>query len=856
MSVRSEPFTTIAFLREVADRADAVAFATSEQTVSYRDLDEAMQARAHELGGGRRLVLVAMARRLDPVITYLAALAAGHVALLVDGGRPETVADAIARWDPDVVHHDDGSIEVRHRDPVHDLHPELALLLSTSGSTGSPRLVRLPAEGVSANAQAIAGYLGLTAADRGVTTLPLHYCYGLSVLHAHLSVGAGVVLGEASVVDPCFWDQARRHGVTGIAGVPHTFEMLDRVRSPHEQLPTLRYVTQAGGRLAPDAVRRWADQGRREGWELFVMYGQTEATARMAYLPPSLACERPDAVGVAVEGGAFQIVPVAGQPEGVGEVRYRGPNVMLGYADHPRDLARGRDVHELATGDLGRIAEDGLLEIVGRASRFVKPLGLRIDLDHLERQLAVQGSHVVCTGDDDGVVVGVAPPPVGGTGALAARAAARAGLPAAGVVVVGYEEIPRLASGKPDLAGVLADGRVPPPAGVEAIASSSPAGIVAAVLGGRSVDDQASFVDLGGDSLTYVEASIRLEALLGSLPPDWHHQPLASLTPGRRRRWLRPVDTSVAVRAAAIMLVLVTHSRVALIHGGAHALVAVAGWNFASFQLRSGRMGRSIARVALPAIAYISVVAAVTSDFGWRHALLVNGLIGDEGTRWAFWFVESLVLTLALLWAAWQVPAVRRLEARHRFGLPMGLAMAGLAFRFDLVGPFGEHEVLRPEETFWLFALGWAGARATTIGQRVLVSALLIAAVPGFFDDMPGREARVLLLVLALLWVPRIWVPAVVAPAIAAIAAASLGIYLVHWEVLPILMPVSKPLTVVVATVAGLALWAVLRRATALAERVWDGAIARQGSGSAAASAPLEAAVGVGVRPSRPARSD
>jgi acyl-coenzyme A synthetase/AMP-(fatty) acid ligase len=829
MPVRSER-STISFLRELGRHGEAMALATAERTVSYAELDAMVRARARDFGGGRRLVLVAMSRRLDAVVAYLAALAEGHVALLVDGDRRENLDAAIGRWEPDVVLHANGSLEVRHLEPTHDLHPELALLLSTSGSTGSPRLVRLSAEGLSCNAEAIAGYLGLTSVDRAVTTLPLHYCYGLSVLHAHLAVGAGIVLSDTSVVDPCFWAQARHHGVSGIAGVPHTFELLDRVGSPGDLLPTLRYVTQAGGRLGPDAVRRWAEQGRREEWDLFVMYGQTEATARMAYLPPSLAGERPNAVGVAVDGGSFEIVPVAGQPDGVGEVRYRGPNVMLGRAEQPEDLARGRDLAVLHTGDLGRIAPDGLLEIVGRASRFVKPLGLRIDLDHLERQLRAEGAAVVCTGDDDGVVVAVAPEPASGTDELAARAASAAGLPPGAVTAVTFDELPRLSSGKPDLAGILAAGRRARPGTHPAASAQSPAAVVAAVLGRTEVDHQASFVDLGGDSLTYVEASVRLEALLGTLPPDWHHQPLASLVPGRRRRWLRPLDTSVAVRAAAIALVLITHSRVALIHGGAHALVAVAGWNFASFQLQSGRMGRSILRVALPAVLYISVVAAVSSDFTWEHALLVNGLIGDAESRWAFWFVESLVLTLGVLWAAWQVPAVRRLDARHPFWLPMGLAAVGLAFRFDLIGPFGEHEVLRPEETFWLFALGWAGARATTVWHRLAVSLVLVVSVPGFFDDMPGREIRVLVLVLALLWVPRIWVPAVLAPAVAAVAAASLGIYLVHWEVLPLLMAVSKPLTVVVSAVAGIALWAVLRRITAAVERVWanqraDGAV-------------------------------
>jgi hypothetical protein len=152
----------------------------------------------------------------------------------------------------------------------------------------------------------------------------------------------------------------------------------------------------------------------------------------------------------------------------------------------------------------------------------------------------------------------------------------------------------------------------------------------------------------------------------------------------------------------------------------------------------------------------------------------------------------------------------------------MGLAVAAMAFRFDLIGPFGEHEVLRPEETFWLFALGWAGARATTWRQRLLVSVLVVAAVPGFFDDMPGREARVIALVLVLFWVPRVWVPAFAARGIAAVAAASLGIYLIHWEVLPVVRPISDPLAVVASLVAGLALWAVLRRLTAVVERAWD----------------------------------
>ena len=201
--------------------------------------------------------------------------------------------------------------------------------------------MRLSHGNLEANAAAIASYLALDADDRAAMTLPLHYCYGLSVLHSHLSCGAGVALTDRSVVDPCFWDLFRSQRCTSFAGVPHTFELLDRIGFDRLALPTLRYVTQAGGRLDPDTVRRYAGLGARDGWDLVVMYGQTEATARMAYLPPHLAATRPEAIGVPIPGGSFEIDPSdAGDPD-EGELVYRGPNVMLGYASSRRDLALG-----------------------------------------------------------------------------------------------------------------------------------------------------------------------------------------------------------------------------------------------------------------------------------------------------------------------------------------------------------------------------------------------------------------------------------------------------------------------------------------------------------------------------------
>ncbi len=264
------------------------------------------------------------------------------------GGARED--DVVAAYDPDVVVTGAGWSPSGAPAPRTRCTPTSRCCSPPPGSTGSPKLVRLSHENLQANATAIADYLGLRDTDVAATTLPMHYCYGLSVLHSHLAAGAAVYLTEHSVVDPCFWDAVREHRVSSFAAVPYTFDLLDRVGFAEMDLPSLRCVTQAGGRLAPERVRAYAALGRRRGWDLFVMYGQTEATARMAYLPPDLAETSPASIGVPVPGGAFALEPIpelpldpGGHDVEVGELVYSGANVMLGYATEPADLALGRD---------------------------------------------------------------------------------------------------------------------------------------------------------------------------------------------------------------------------------------------------------------------------------------------------------------------------------------------------------------------------------------------------------------------------------------------------------------------------------------------------------------------------------
>lgn len=520
----------VPFARGLAAHGDRVALLTPTGRLSYRELAERVAETAERLGPVRRLVLLAGAPRADALVVYLAALSAGHPVLLVPGDNAGTVRALTEAYAPDVVARPDAdgrwTLDERHQGSAHTLHPDLALLLSTSGSTGSPKLVRLSHDNLQSNAESIADYLGITDTDRAATTLPLHYCYGLSVLHSHLLRGAGLILTDRSVSDLAFWEEFRAGHGTSLAGVPYTFDLLDRIGFADMELPHLRRVTQAGGRLAPERVAAYAELGRRSGWQLFVMYGQTEATARMAYLPPHLAVERPEAVGVPIPGGSFRLEPADGHGPDVGELVYAGPNVMLGYAQSPADLALGRTVRDLRTGDLARCAPDGLYEIVGRLSRFVKIVGLRIDPTRVEVLLERHGITAYCAGDGEALAV-TALGDRGERERIRRLVAGECGLPPRAVRVEVLDRLPRLVTGKPDYEAVR---RLTRPADED---TSGPGQdlrrLYAEILDRADVTEDSSFVGLGGDSLCYVEMSLRLEEVLGHLPADWHRKPIHEL---------------------------------------------------------------------------------------------------------------------------------------------------------------------------------------------------------------------------------------------------------------------------------------------------------------------------------------
>ncbi|GGU38892.1 non-ribosomal peptide synthetase [Lentzea flava] len=780
----------LGFADNLAVHGDRLALVAPDGALTYAELDRRVAAAAERLGTTRRLVLLAAENDVESIVCYLAALRGRHPVVLAAAAQ---VPGLVAAYDPDVVI--SGSWTERHEGTVHELHPELALLLSTSGTTGSPKLVRLSADNLAANAASIGSYLDIRASDRAITSLPLHYCYGLSVVNSNLARGAGLVLTGRSVIEPEFWDLVRSHGVTSLHGVPHTFGLLDSIGFEDMDLPSLRYVTQAGGRLAPADVVRYASLGAARGWQFFVMYGQTEATARMAYLPPSLAVTHPSAIGVAVPGGELSIDD--------GELVYRGANVMLGYARCADDLALGRTTFELRTGDLGSF-EDGVFSVTGRKNRFVKPFGLRVDLDQVERSLLADGLRVACSGDDEGLVVAV----LGDADRAARLIRALTGLPAPAVRAYAVTSFPLLSNGKIDYRAVAA----PPDR-----SSASVREVFASVLGVRSVPSDATFTSLGGDSLRYVQMTVQLQRLLGDLPGDWPTMPVSALESLRAtHRRLPMIDTTIVLRALSILLIVGSHVGFFKLLGGAHLLLVVAGWNLARFLLpaRPRHILRAAALIAVPTSLWLGYRVAVTDDVTLDNVLLVNNFtrVGAAG----YWFVEVLVHVLLLCALVFAVPAVRRFEQRHGYAFALALLGLTLALRLTVEGDFFARNMTTLGAA-WFIALGWLAQRSPAVWQKCLVVAVVVAMVPGRMEDL-SREIVIIAGLILLLSLSRVPVPRGLLTPLSLLAGASLAIYLTHYAVFPPLQP-QVPAAVVwaVCIAVGCAVWFAITRAVTAA---------------------------------------
>ncbi|KQQ80932.1 acyl carrier protein [Arthrobacter sp. Leaf137] len=366
----------------------------------------------------------------------------------------------------------------------------------------------------------------------------------------------------------------------------------------------------------------------------------------------------------------------------------------------------------------------------------------------------------------------------------------------------------------------------------------------------EDIAETDTFVSLGGDSLSYVAATVRLERALGHIPHGWHQMPVCELSPappqnraaaapadsagrpqhqsfGRsrppwHRRMLAPMETGIVLRAVAIIFIVSTHIGFFHWEGTAHVLIAVAGYNFARFQLTGTRQARlrrqlrSVVRIVVPSVAVIGLAFAVTDTYTWANVFLLNSLPGPEGwTDYSrFWFVEILVHILIGLATLLVVPAVDRAQRRWPWAFALVLIAVDLPLLFGLVDSRypGQGPVL------WLFGLGWAAATSKNVWHRAAVTAIALFTVPESFEDQ-YRSATILVGFLILLWVPTTTVPRGLHRITALLASASLYISITHWLLYPLVGPEHKGLAVAASLAAGILYWAAATTAMGRMER-------------------------------------
>lgn len=395
-----------------------------------RDAVDAIAAGLAALPDG---LLVCLTRTdIASVLRYLGALAADRPVLLYDREAPASeIIEVVARFEPVAVLGLEPAVRAQParglaavggrldppagyrlaeppalgaawlRDAASAVtpHPDLSLLLATSGSTGRPRLVRQSAASVRASAIGIIDALRIDASAVALTSLPLYFTLGLSVLHSHLLAGATIVVEGRGVLDPGFWRSVTEHRVTTITGVPHTVELLRRQPWRPEDTPSVRSLCVSGGRLRDETALHYHDALTARGRALFVMYGQTEAGSRICVLPPERLPAKLGSVGPPVPGTRLSLMD--SDATGIGEVVCHSATVMMGYADTVDDLARGDDQRgRLRTGDRGRLDADGYLWLVGRAGRIGKAYGVRVSLDAVEQISSAIAPTAAVAGDD------------------------------------------------------------------------------------------------------------------------------------------------------------------------------------------------------------------------------------------------------------------------------------------------------------------------------------------------------------------------------------------------------------------------------------------------------------------------
>lgn len=402
----------------------AVVDSESTKKLTYKELAKNCNSLECEIHSEKKqLVFLFSDNSIESIISYLTLLRDGHVCAQIDKKlNHELKNKLIEKYQPELILSNTSEIQNGYVEKIHDnsiyiyrrkeivnhppIHKDLSVLLSTSGSTGSPKFVRLSQKNLQSNADAIAKYLEISSDEKPITSLQMSYSYGLSVINSHFLKGATIILTNNSFVLRNYWDTFNHYECTSFAGVPYSYQLLEKINFSKLELPTLKTMTQAGGKLNENLQKKFNDLAVEKGWKFINMYGQTEATARITYLPSVMREIKSGSIGIVIPGGKLKIVDNGKditESNAKGELVYYGDNVMLGYAEDRKSLSKGDELNgTLFTGDVGWRDSDEFFYITARKKRIIKLHGSRVNLDEMENVIEKNyNCSAICFGEDD-----------------------------------------------------------------------------------------------------------------------------------------------------------------------------------------------------------------------------------------------------------------------------------------------------------------------------------------------------------------------------------------------------------------------------------------------------------------------
>ena len=839
------------FWNEFEKYQERPALVEGPRVVTYTELDRLCSDFSSRLVREKSLVLIESDNSVESITAFYGALRKGHAAVFCEKGNRRLKENLEAAFSPRYCYeegNDGWQLRVNDGEDGQVLHENLALLICTSGSTGSPKCARISWENITANTASIVSFLEISEDDRCLLLLPAFYCYGLSIINTHLASGACLHVRGPSAESCGFVPYLKDHEITSFSGVPHTFEMLERTGFRRERFSRLRCIAQAGGRLREKLVADYGRWARLNTTSFFVMYGQAEATARIAYLPASMVEEHPDCIGFPVPGGKVTIVDHNDKeitaPGRQGELVYEGPNVMMGYASSQEDLPAGREISCLKTGDVAEKTADGLLRITGRLRRFCKIYGRRCNLDEMETVLRVVDPTVACVSDDDKLFV---VSERNRDTELVEIIGKQFGIAPIQILTHHYDETPLLGSGKIDYEQIQCDFRQQrsvtekdpdQPARERLIA------LFSRVFPAAGISGRDSFFALGGDSLSYVAASMDIERVLGRLPAGWERMSineLAEMKVQQERSARGTVETGIVLRALAILFIVLQHNDLFL-GGGAVILMLVAGRNFSRFHLENIAGGRILPMCS-------SVITNILIPYwliliGWNltrylyrgeHAaslskFLLAGNYFYQVDWWPFptWFVQVLIHAIAVVSVPLLFVSIRRM-VKERLQLYLLLLLAAaLGYRF-LDGAllmelfptrFADQ---RTAWELWIFLFGMCIYYLDSDRQRLYCSLALPVCTLLFWHGFWSRTVALCLGGLLLIWKDDLQVPRMLMSSIKILGSASLYIYMTHLiGFTPAFDLLGPPGRALVGIVQGVLFWLIFRILEKRVRKGWD----------------------------------